>query len=158
LFYKGIKIDKMVQFSRNLIKAFFVFILVSIGINGCKDDYTSVIPYVYVNLTINPSNIIELNIPGGSVYIPNNGYGGLLIFRDLVDSSNPFLAYDAACTYEVLSSVQVKSDGSGLATCPVCKSQFLLFSGSGSPSKPPASQPLKQYHTYFAGGLITVKN
>jgi nitrite reductase/ring-hydroxylating ferredoxin subunit len=148
----------MVQFSRNLIRAFLVIILVSFGINGCKDDYTSVIPYVYVNYTLNPSNIIELNVPGGSVYIPNVGYGGLLVFRDLVDSSNPFLAYDAACTYEVLSSVRVVSDGSGLATCPVCKSQFLLFSGSGSPSKAPASQPLKQYHTYYSGGLITIRN
>jgi nitrite reductase/ring-hydroxylating ferredoxin subunit len=146
----------MVQFSRNLIKAFIVFIFVSIGINGCKDDYTSVIPYVYVNFTVIPP--IELNVPGGSIYIKNQGYGGVIIFRDLVDSSNPFLAYDAACTYEVLSSVQVKSDGSGLATCPVCKSQFLLFSGSGSPSKPPASQPLKQYHTYFTGSVITVRN
>jgi nitrite reductase/ring-hydroxylating ferredoxin subunit len=148
----------MVQFSRNNIQTFFFFIFFSIGIYGCKDDYSSVIPYVYVEFSINPSSIIELNIPGGSVYISSVGYGGIIIFRDLVDSSNPYLAFDAACTYEVSSMTRVKADGSGLATCPECKSQFILFGGNGAATKPPAVEPLKQYHTYYTGGRIIIKN
>ncbi len=148
----------MVQFSRNVFKAIFVFILISVGINGCKDDYTSVIPYVYVDFSINPNTHIELNVPGGSIYIPNEGFGGIIIFRDLVDSSNPFLAFDAACTHEVISTIRVKADGTGIATCPDCKSEFILFGGSGGVNKPPAVEPLKQYHTYFSGGRIIIKN
>jgi len=148
----------MVQYSRNVFQSILVFMLVSIGINGCKDDYTSVIPYVYVDFSINPTTHIELNVPGGSIYIPNQGYGGIIIFRDFVDSSNPFLAYDATCTYEVISTTRVVSDGSGLAACPECKSQFMLFGGSGGINKGPAIEPLKQYHTYYTGGRITIKN
>ena len=148
----------MVQYSRNVIKAIFVCIFIFFGTNGCQKDYTSSIPYVYVDFSINPTNYIELNIPGGSIYIPNVGFGGIIIFRDLVDSSNPYLAYDAACTYEVSSMTRVKADGSGLVTCPVCKSQFILFGGNGSPTKAPAVEPLKQYHTYYSGGRIAIKN
>jgi nitrite reductase/ring-hydroxylating ferredoxin subunit len=158
LFFNGIKIDKMVQFSRNVMKAFFIFIFLLIGINGCKDDYTSVIPYVYVEFSINPYTEIDLNIPGGSIYIPKQGYGGIIVFHDFVESSNPFLAFDAACTHEVVPSIRVIADGSGIATCTDCKSQFMLFGGSGSVNKPPAIEPLKQYHTYFSGGRIVIKN
>jgi nitrite reductase/ring-hydroxylating ferredoxin subunit len=158
LFFKAIKIDKMVQFSRKVIKAFLVLIFISIGINGCKDNYITSVPYVPVSFTVNPTNIIELNIPGGSFFFPNVGYGGIIIFHDFVESSNPYLAFDATCTFEMLQDVQVVSDGSGTATCPVCKSQYILFGGDGSATSGPSAEPLKQYHTYYSGGLIVIKN
>jgi len=149
----------MVQFSRNVIKAFFVLIFIAIGMNGCKDEYTSSVPYVPVSFTLNPTNIIELNIEGGSFYIPNIGYGGIIIFRDIsVDGSIQFLAFDATCTYEMLQDIHVVSDGSGTATCPECKSQYILFGGDGSAISGPSAEPLKQYHTYYTGGLIVIKN
>ena len=149
----------MVQFSRNVFKAIFVFIFISVGINGCKDDYTSVIPYVYVDFSINPNTRIELNVPGGSIYIPNEGFGGVIIFRDMtVDGSIKYLSYDATCTYEMLPSIKVIADGSGTATCPECKSQYILFGGDGSAISGPSEEPLKQYHTYFSGGRIVIKN
>lgn len=149
----------MVHLFRKITKAILVAILIIAMDTGCKDDYTSAIPYVYVNMPVVPTNIIELNIPGGSYYFPNAGYGGIIVFRDLIDSSNPFLAYDAACTYEVSSTVRViAKDDSGIATCPVCGSQFILFSGNGAPIKGPAAEPLKQYHTSFVGGRILVRN
>ena len=148
----------MVQFSRSAIKAIFVIFFLSLGTNGCKKDYTSTIPYIYVDFSFNPTSYIELTIPGGSIYFPNAGYGGIIVFRDLIDSSNPFLAFDATCTYEVSSIIRVTADGSGLATCPECKSQFILFGGNGSSTKGPAAEPLKQYHTYYSGGRIQIRN
>lgn len=158
MFFKALKIDKMVQFSRNVVKAFLVLIFLFVGTTGCEDEYTSSVPYVPVNFTVNPTNIIELNIPGGSFYIPKVGYGGIIIFHDLVESTNPFLAFDATCTYEMLRDIQVVSDGSGIATCPVCKSQYILFGGDGSATSGPSAEPLKQYPTYYSGGLIVIKN
>lgn len=141
------------------IKTVLICLFFLSGINGCKDDYNSVVPYVHVEMNINPSNIIELNIPGGSFYFDKQGYGGVIIFRDLTDSSNPFLAYDAACTHEVSSTCKVEaSDSGGLVTCKCCGSKYILFSGNGSPTKGPAIEPLKQYRTYFSGGLIMVRN
>jgi nitrite reductase/ring-hydroxylating ferredoxin subunit len=148
----------MVQFPRRVYQTVLFCIFFLIGINGCKKDYTSVVPYVTVDMDFNPTNYIELNIPGGSAYFANVGFGGVIIFRDLIDSSNPFLAFDAACTYEVSSLIRVKADGSGTATCPKCGSQFILFGGNGSPVKGPASEPLKQYRTSFVGGRIGVRN
>lgn len=149
----------MKRFSR---KAFFTFLAALFFLpvlDGCNDDYESAVPYVYVNMAVNPTNIIELNIPGGAYIFPNAGYAGIVVFRDLTDSPNPFFAFDACCTHEISPKVRVEvKDDSGVATCPVCGSQFILFGGNGSPIKGPAAEPLKQYHTSFAGGRIIVKN
>jgi Rieske Fe-S protein len=148
----------MFHLSRKIYSSFLVIFFLLAGSNACKDDYTSVIPYVYVSMNINPTNFIELNIPGGSYYFANNGYGGIILFRDLTDSSNPYLAFDAACTHEVSTTARVTADASGIATCPVCKSQFILFSGNGGPIKGPAVEPLRQYRTSFIGGRIIISN
>ena len=149
----------MVQFmNKGLITVLICFFILA-GTNGCKDDYNSVVPYVDVNYNITPTNIIELNIPGGSYYFKNPGYGGLIIFRDLTDSSNPFLAFDGACTYDVPSVCRVVAeDDGGLVKCPCCGSEFILFGGNGSPTKGPATEPLKQYRTNYSNGLINVRN
>ena len=148
----------MFHLSRKLYSSLLVIFFLLAGTNACKDEYTSVVPYVYVNMNINPTNFIELNIPGGSYYFADKGYGGIILFRDLTDNSNPFLAYDATCTHEVSTTTRVVADASGIATCPTCKSQFILFSGNGSPIKGPAVEPLRQYHTSFTGGRIIVSN
>jgi Rieske Fe-S protein len=148
----------MFHLSRKLYSPLLVIFFLLAGTNACKDDYTSVIPYVYVDMNINPTNFIELNIPGGSYYFADEGYGGIILFRDLTDNSNPYLAFDAACTHEVSTTTRVVADASGIATCPTCKSQFILFSGNGSPIKGPAVEPLKQYHTSFIGGRIIITN
>lgn len=149
----------MDQLFRKVLKTVLICLFFLTGISGCKDDYTSVVPYVYVNENFNKTNYIELNIPGGFVYFKNSGFGGLIIFCDLTDSSNPYLAYDATCTHEVSSTCRVVvTEGSGIAKCPCCGSEFILFSGSGSPTKGPAVEPLKQYRTTYSGGRITVRN
>lgn len=134
-------------------------LFVMAGGQACKDDYESVIPYEPVDFTFNKSNAIELNIDGGSFYLPNLGYGGIIIFKDMTDSQNPYLAYDAACTYEVSSSIRVETTpGSGVAKCPKCGSEFILMGGTGSPVKGPATEPLRQYRTSFSGALINIRN
>jgi Rieske Fe-S protein len=148
----------MFHLSRKIYLSILVVFFILAGSNACKDDYNSVIPYVYVNMNINPTNFIEFNIPGGSYYFSNNGYGGIIVFRDLTDSANPFLAFDAACTHEISTTARVTADDSGIATCPVCKSQFILFGGNGSPIKGPAIEPLRQYKTTYTGGRIIISN
>lgn len=149
----------MVKVSGKVIKTVLICFFILTGINGCKDDYTSVVPYMNVNMDFNITNYIELNISGGFVYFKNAGFGGVIIFRDLVDSSNPYLAFDATCTYEVSSTCRVVvTEGSGIAKCPCCGSEYILFGGNGSPTKRPAIEPLKQYQTTFNGGRITVRN
>jgi len=148
----------MFHLSRKLYLPLLIIFLILAGTNACKDEYNSVIPYAPVNMNINPTNFIELNIPGGSYYFANAGYGGIILFRDLTDNSNPFLAFDAACTHEISTTTRVVADQSGLATCPVCKSQFILFGGNGNPIKGPAIEALRQYKTTYTGGRIIISN
>ena len=150
----------MLQFSRKVYKSALICFFLFIGSSGCKDDYESVVPYVNVNFPINPTNYIEFNIPGGSVYFKNAGFGGIIVVNNWGDDTTPFLAFDAACTKEVSSLVRVavSENNIGTATCPKCGSQFLLFGGYGSPTKGPAIEPLKQYRTSFTGGRIIVRN
>lgn len=149
----------MVQFLGKALKTVLICFFILTGINGCKDDYVSVVPYVYVNMNFNKTNYIELNTPLGFIYFKNSGYGGIIVFSDLTDSSNPYLAYDAACTYEVSSICRVVvTMGSGTAKCPCCGSEFLLSGGNGVPLKGPAVEPLKQYRTSYTGGRIIVRN
>ena len=150
----------MGHFSVKAYKTVLLGCLFFFGIFGCKDDYTSIIPYVPVNMSINPTNIIELNIPAGSYYFKDAGYGGIIILNNWGDSTTPFLAFDAACTFEVSSLIRVKviENGTGIATCPECGSQFLIFGGNGTPIKGPAVEPLKQYRTSYSTGRITVRN
>ncbi len=148
----------MCQFPGKIFKSILLCFFLLAGSNSCKDDNSSVIPYVYVNMNINPNNLIELNVPYGSYYFAEKGFGGIILFRDLTDNSNPYFAFDAACTNEVLSTVRVEADASGIATCPECGSRFLLVGGYGTPVKGPAVQPLRQYHTYYTGGRIIITN
>lgn len=150
----------MVQHLRKgLIKVFVSFFILT-TFSSCEDENDSIVPYVPVNFTLNPTNIIELNVPGGSYPITRQGNAGIIVFRDLVDSSNPFLAFDAMCTYELTPSARVApiDETSGLVRCSECKSEYILFGGSGSPTKGPAIEPLKQYRTSYNGGLINIRN
>ena len=143
------------------IKPILLFCFLLAGTNSCKDDFTSVIPYTYINMNINPANYIDLNIPAGTAYFENVGFGGVLIVNNWGDSTTPYLSFDAACTNEApatISVVQVKENGTGIATCPTCGSQFMIFGGSGAPIKGPAVQPLRQYNTITSSGRIIVRN
>jgi len=150
----------MFHLSRKIYTPLLVIFFLLASTNACKDDYTSVIPYVRINMDIPTANHIEFNIPGGAAYFEGYGYGGVIIVNNWGDTTNPFLAFDAACTNEVSPTVRVEvtDSGSGIATCPICGSQFMLLGSSGSPIKGPAKQPLRQYRALSANGRIIVTN
>jgi nitrite reductase/ring-hydroxylating ferredoxin subunit len=150
----------MFHLSRKSYATVLALFFLLFGNNACKDDYNSVVPYVYVNFPFPPTNYIELNIPGGSVYFPNKGFGGIIVVNNWGDDTTPYLAFDAACTFEVSSLVRVAvlENGSGIATCPKCGSQFMIYGGNGNPIKGPAAEPLKQYHCITSNGQIIVSN
>ncbi|HDR50788.1 MAG TPA: hypothetical protein ENN90_04080, partial [Mariniphaga anaerophila] len=122
-------------------KYFILYFILSLTWLSCDKVVDSPIPEIYVSYTINLNIVNELNVPGNSVFFPNAGYGGLIVYCELPGS---WYAFDAACTYEASRTCIVKSDGV-LADCPCCGSQFVLISGA-YPTKPPATLPLKQYN------------
>jgi Rieske Fe-S protein len=130
----------MLQSFQKYYGGFLLIFSLLLAILSCdKVEYP--IPDVYVSFTVNLNIVNDLNAPGSSVYFPNVGFGGVIIYCEEPGRWN---AFDAACTYEASRTCIVRNDGV-LADCPCCESQFVLLSGA-YPVKSPATIPLKQYH------------
>lgn len=131
--------------SRNFFKSillrivFVVFTMASVI--SCDKIQESVIPSVPFSFTVNLNIVNELTIPGNSVFFPNAGYGGVIIYCELPGS---YYAFDAACTHEVSRGCIIENEGI-LAACPCCGSEYVLLSGA-YPSKGPATMPLRPYN------------
>jgi len=138
-------------------KAFRILVVWIIGtvfLFSCDKEKFRVIPYVPVYLTINLNIVNDLMVPGNSVFIGGQGYGGIVIY--CFEPGNIYYAYDGACTHEISNTCRVKNEGV-LATCNCCGSQFFLM-GEAYPSKGPATFPLQQYQTSVMGNILRVFN
>ena len=134
------------KFLGSIMAVFFVLF-------SCDKDQNKIIPYVPVSFMIDLNIVNDLMVPGNSVYFPGMGYAGVIVYCEFQGS---YYAYDAACTNEISQSCILKNEGI-LATCPCCKSQFLLLSGA-YPSKGPAAFPLQMYHVSIVGSKLHVYN
>jgi nitrite reductase/ring-hydroxylating ferredoxin subunit len=131
-----------------LLGCLFILFLLS-----CDDQKNKIIPYVPVAFYIDLNIWNDLTVPGNSVFFPGVGYGGIIVYCEFQGS---YFAFDATCTNEVSQSCILKNEGI-LATCPCCKSQFLLLSGA-YPSSGPASYPLQSYHVSIVGSKLHIYN
>jgi Rieske Fe-S protein len=121
-------------------KYFIFYILIAITVS-CDKIQDSNIPNVPVAFTINLNIANGLTIPGNSIFIPNEGFGGVIVYCEL---PGQYFAFDATCTYEISQTCKIANEGV-LGTCSCCESQFILIGGA-FPSKGPAAAPLKQYN------------
>jgi len=143
--------NKITLFSTSLI---IMLILAA----GCKKEAVqNEIPVIAVNIAINPNSTeyYQLNTVGGWVYL-TGGYRGIIVYRSNV---NEFTAYERACPYDwdQGTTSRLVVDASGItASCPVCKSKFILLDGSvyGGPSH----YPMKSYQTYYDGSILYISN
>jgi len=95
-----------------------------------KDNPQPRIPEVYVNFFIDPNSTeyLELNAPGGWVYV-TGGYRGILIYRLTVTE---FLAFERTCPYDPEApAARIETEPSGVTVrCPVCNSKYIMLDGS----------------------------
>lgn len=132
-------------------------LLLALGIfaYACRKS-DDVVPNVYVDIYVYTSDpaFVNLNVPGGWVYI-TGGAKGIIIYRK---STTDFMAYERNCTYnpsEACARVEVDSSNV-LAVDKCCGSQFSII--DGSVVKTPATMPLKQYQTSFDGNVLHIYN
>lgn len=132
---------------------------------SCAKTEYSDIPLRPVNLTLYLGDKDkELNsVLAHKIYTKKNinasqmeavGFGGVLVFHSS-SGSNPFLAYDIACPYEINASITVQVDPSGMtATCPKCGSQYdLVYFGrplSGPSAENPERKHLRAYNPIYS--------
>jgi len=149
--YLSIK-SKIIRFS-------IIYTIFFILFTSCEDERVNIIPYVYVNTTIdmqNPVYIDLLNV-GGSSYINYEGYNGngIIVYHSGIDE---YKAYDRTCTFQVQNSCAIETNENSFITaiCPCCESEFEL--SYGTVSKGPAFAPLKEYRTSFDGSILHIYN
>jgi nitrite reductase/ring-hydroxylating ferredoxin subunit len=133
-----------------------VFLFVFLFPQCKKEKQQNEIPYIAVNIAINPNSteFIRLNTVNGWEYL-TGGYRGIIVFRA---STNGFMAFERACPYDWnLTSTRIVVDSSGITTrCPSCSSKFILT--DGSPFSGPSAYPMKQYQTSFNGVTLYIYN
>jgi len=132
-------------------------ILVLLVASSCKkEENAPEIPYVTVNIVIDPNGTEYINLnPVNGWETIIGGYNGILVFRKAV---NDFVAFERACPYDPLAQgAQVRVDVSGITCyCPVCGSKYIMT--DGTPYEGPSRYLLKQYATLYEGGLLYITN
>jgi Rieske Fe-S protein len=127
------------------LRLIFLIILIPIVFFQCSDNHPVPDVYVRVELLLDLPQYQELNIPTNSIYIPNEGYNGIIVtnVQGSGFSGQEYAAYDATCTYdpEVSGAIVEEHDYSG--TCKVCGSKFNLLLNAVESG--PAGLPLKEY-------------
>ncbi len=142
---------------KGIMLVILCFSLFSLGCGGNEEE--SPIPYVNVNITINPTSIEygNLNVPGNMALL-KGGYRGIIVYHYMQDE---YLAFERTCTFDPENAcAKLKVDLSTLLakdTC--CGSQFLLIDGTPLEGSK-ALRPLKQYRTAFDPnyGLLHIYN
>jgi hypothetical protein len=126
--------------------------------SSCDKSNQDIIPNVYVNFTINilsDPEFVMLQAQGNSQIITSSTLGystlgynnnGIIVYNT---GTELYYAFDCTCPYDYPNNYKVTIDGAGVATCPHCKSKYVLQS-SGAPSTAgPSTIPLKEYKTNY---------
>lgn len=138
--------------------SFFLFSSCSKNNNSNNTTVSSQVPYVSVNtsLNINTTGYTALQTAGGSVYLANVGYRGILLYRL---NSSTILAFDRTCTYDISDANGiVYAQNTGDASCLDCGSSYSM--SSGSVVQGPSTIGLQSYPVTFntGSGAVTIKN
>jgi len=150
----------MIKRHSSILLVVVCFLLIFSQVNCKKGDSSgdsqNQIPVVPVNITLNPNSTeyIQLNPVNGWETI-TGGYRGIIVFRK---SATEFTAFERACPYDwTVTTARLTVDAGGTtATCPSCKSKFILI--DGTPYQGPSHYPLKQYTTNYDGYLLYIYN
>lgn len=137
---------------RELVRLFLLVFLFSAP-TGCGKDPKSIVPWVPVSIQVSLATHIDLTVPGGYIYFPNEGYAGVILY--CADNINQvYYAFDASCTHEISKECSLVKEGAiegSIASCPCCGSKYVLLSG-GYVLTGPAKDPLKQYRVQVLNG------
>lgn len=138
------------RFSTNKILVLVMLIICGLCLQ-CDKTTDQIVPYVYVNFTIdlNDPEFVDLQVPGNSVLV-NGGYKGIIIYRL---SQDEFQAFDRCCTFDPYEKdcdgVKPATSTDIYAVCPCCESEYMLPSLGFPTDQSEASLPLKQYQTTY---------
>ena len=132
--------------------------LVGLGLSAlvcCSKTDNQQVPYAPVNIQVNINNpqYIELNHPGGWIYM-TGALKGLILYRKDQGVIN---AFDRLSPYPDEGGCVLVVDSSGVFAWDTCSaSKWLLF--DGVVNEGPAKRNLIQYQTSLNGSMLTISN
>ncbi|CAN1559012.1 hypothetical protein MCETHM1_02544 [Flavobacteriaceae bacterium] len=103
-----------------------------------------------VDINLNLPTYSTLKYVSNSVYYPNAGVRGLIIFNT---NGNSYNAFDAACPNQDLNDCSTMTIKGVNALCACDKKEYNLFTGQGG-----MPYPLKQYRVEVRGDVIRIYN
>ena len=137
-------------------KYFVLFVLLPL-LFGCTNNSTGTnnpyLPNYTVNFEINLNlpQYSDLKFASNSVYVPNQGIRGVIVFNI---SGTTYNAFDATCPNQTLSPCSTMTIKGINALCPCDNAEYSLFSGQSSGKQ----YPMKQYRVEVVGNVLRVYN
>ena len=138
------------------MKKYFLLLIAFPMLFSCSSNSTNNnnpnLPNYSVNLDINMNlpAYSSLLTPINAVYYPGQGVRGLYIFN----TGSGYVAFDAACPNQALSSCSTMTLNGIYAVCACDNAEYSLFSGQSTGKQ----YPLKQYRVEVNGNLLHVFN
>ena len=130
--------------SNNSMKKYILLVLVAVFFSCDKENFNNKNPYLpnyafTYNINMNLPQYNSLKFPSNAVYINagNTGVRGVFVFN----TGSGYVAFDAACPNQALSSCSTMTLNGINAICPCDDVSYSLFSGQASGME----YPMKQY-------------
>ena len=139
----------------------YIVLIVFLVVFGCSKTAVERNPFLLeksFNLTINLAlpSFNNLSYPGGSLYWPNDGIRGLLLYNL---NGNTIMAWEASCpNHELKSCSTLQTDGlvSATASCSCEDYQYSL--ATGQPLTEGATYSLLFYKVQQSGTVVRIYN
>lgn len=126
------------------MKKYLILLLIPFLTNCDSDNFTNNNPFIpnygfSVNINLNLPQFSNLQFPTNGVYIGSPGVGvrGIFIFN----TGSGYVAYDAACPNQALSSCSTMTLSGIDAICPCDNTRYSLFTGQAQGMQ----YPMKRY-------------
>jgi hypothetical protein len=152
--------------TKHVFNLFLILVLLSVAFLACDKNEGPQVDPGYVNISIRPNSTeyIELNSPGGWVYLyANPPSRGIIVYRVNQDEfrayeRTPTYKPDSCCVYEpVTECTRVVVDESGILLNDTCTgSQYIILDGSVTDG--PAVYGLYTFNTNYDGETLFIFN
>ena len=138
------------------MKKYLLILLITAFFGSCDDDnLNNRNPYIpnysfSEEINMNLPSYSQLQFPSNAIYYGGGGARGLIVFN----TGNSYVAYDAACPNQELSSCSTMTINGINAVCPCDSASYSLFTGQSQGLQ----YPLKQYRVEVNGSILRVYN
>jgi hypothetical protein len=132
-----------------------LFLLILLLGLGCRDNNTSRVPDVPVNIAINilQPDFFNLSVPSGWIYI-TGGSRGIIVYRK---SEEEFIALERHSPFQPEDNCAVKVDDDNVLISDPCSDSKWLIT-DGTIVQGPTAQPLRTYRTSYSNPILYITN